>query len=70
MLWRLKRSIYEEQKGAQNKRAMYDLVLSGETPGIIAYSDKDPVGWCALSPRNEYPALERSRVLKKAILRY
>lgn len=65
MLWRLKRSIYDTQKGEQNKLAMYDLVKSGEEPGIIAYAGQTPVGWCALSLRNNYPALERSRVLKK-----
>ncbi len=65
MLWRLKRSIYEEQKGEQNKLAMFDLVKLGKEPGIIAYIDDKPVGWCALSQRDQYPALERSRVLKK-----
>ena len=65
MLWRLKRSIYEDQKGEQNKLAMLDLVKSGNEPGIIAYADEVPVGWCALSQRDNYPALERSRILKK-----
>jgi GNAT superfamily N-acetyltransferase len=66
MLWRLKRSVYDAQKGEQNKLAMYDLVQSGKEPGIIAYLGEEPVGWCALSLRDNYPALERSRVLKKA----
>ena len=65
MLWRLKRSIYEEQKGEQNKNAMLDLVKAGKEPGIIAYLETEPVGWCALAQRYQYPALERSRVLKK-----
>lgn len=65
MLWRLKRSVYEAQKGEQNKLAMYDLVKAEAEPGIIAYLGDTPVGWCALSKRNNYPALERSRVLKK-----
>ena len=65
MLWRLKRSIYEDQKGEQNKLAMFDLVKTRKEPGIIAYADEEPVGWCALSQRDNYPALERSRILKK-----
>jgi GNAT superfamily N-acetyltransferase len=65
MLWRLKRSVYEDQKGEQNKLAMLDLVNSGKEPGIIAFLENEPVGWCALSKRDDYPALERSRILKK-----
>src|SRR5204862_1822324 len=32
--------------------------------GILAYHDGEPVGWCAVAPRADYPALARSRVLK------
>ena len=65
MLWRLKRSTFEKQKGEQNKKAMHDLVLSGKEPGILIYIDDKAIGWCALSERENYPALERSRILKK-----
>ena len=65
MLWRLKRSVFEAQKGEQNKIAMKELVKAGEKPGIIAYLNDEPIGWCALSKRENYPALERSRILKK-----
>ena len=33
-------------------------------PGVIAYHGKEPIGWCAIAPREEYVALERSRILK------
>ena len=65
MLWRLKRSEFEKQKGAQNKAAFKAVVDSGEAPGILAYADGSPIGWCALAPRETYPALDRSRVLKR-----
>jgi GNAT superfamily N-acetyltransferase len=39
-------------------------VEAGETPGLLAYCDGEPVGWCALAPREAYPRLERSRILK------
>ena len=65
MLWRLTRSEFEEQKGEANKRALKRLVDEGETPGILAYRDRRPVGWCAVAPRTSYPALDRSRVLKR-----
>jgi GNAT superfamily N-acetyltransferase len=64
MLWRLSRKQFEAGKGTGNKRAMKALVASGEVPGILAYRGVEPVGWCAVAPRDRYPALERSRVLK------
>jgi GNAT superfamily N-acetyltransferase len=65
MLWRLKRSEFERQKGQANKESMRSLVASGEVPGILAYATEGPVGWCAIAPRESYPGLERSRVLKR-----
>jgi len=64
MLWRLPRSQFESQKGEKNRRAMKALVEAGETPGLIACAEGRPVGWCAVAPRESYPALQRSRVLK------
>ncbi len=64
MLWRLPRKDFEARKGAGNKRAMKAIVSSGEVPGIIAFYGREPIGWCALAPRSQYPALDRSRVLK------
>ena len=65
MWWRLKRSDFERQKGEANKQSMKSLVASGEVPGILAYAQGEPVGWCAIAPRESYPVLERSRVLKR-----
>lgn len=65
MWWRLNRSQFNNQKGEGNKKAMKKLVSSGEMPGIIAYHDGIPIGWCALSQRDSYPVLEKSRVLKR-----
>jgi GNAT superfamily N-acetyltransferase len=64
MLWRVPRKQFEAQKGARNRKAMRRLVASGEEPGLLAYLDGEPVGWCALAPREQYPGLARSRVLK------
>ena len=64
MWWRLKRSVFDKQKGAGNKRAMKAIVRKGEVPGIIAYAGKEPIGWCSVAPRDDFSALERSRILK------
>jgi GNAT superfamily N-acetyltransferase len=65
MWWRLTRSQFFQRKGEANRRALKAIVDSGEIPGILAFSDRQPAGWCAVAPRESYPALERSRVLKK-----
>ena len=64
MLWRLTRKQFEFQKGEGNRQAMKALVDAGEMPGLLAYLEGQPVGWCALAPREDYPALGRSRILK------
>lgn len=64
MWWRLKRSDFERRKGAANRRAIKAIVHGGQVPGILAYRERDPVGWCAVAPRESYPVLERSRILK------
>lgn len=35
---------------------------AGTTSGLIAYLDDEPVGWCAVEPRTEYPRLLNSRI--------
>ena len=64
MWWRLARGEFEKSKGVGNKRAMRQIVRAGQVPGILAYCDEEPVGWCAVGPREWYPVLQRSRVLK------
>lgn len=64
MFWRMSRARFETEKGPGNKRAMKRLVTSGAVPGLLAYLDGAAVGWCAVAPRAEYPALQRSRLLK------
>lgn len=64
MWWRLTRSEFERSKGSANKIAFRRLVDSGAIPGLIAFREGDPVGWCAVEPRQNYAALARSRVLK------
>ena len=65
MWWRLKRSEFEKQKGENNRKALKRIVECGEIPGLLAYADGQPVGWCSVAPREAFGALERSRVLKR-----
>jgi GNAT superfamily N-acetyltransferase len=64
MYWRLSRTQYEGQHGELNHRNIKALVDSGTIPGILAYADDEPIGWCSIAPREEFPTLGRSRILK------
>lgn len=65
MWWRITRSEYEQQKGDGNRAALRALVDGGTVPGILGYDGDDPVAWCAIEPRDAYPVLDRSRVLRR-----
>ena len=50
--------------GAENRRAMKALVDGGTVPGLIGYEDGVPVAWVSLGPREDYPKLRRSPIMK------
>jgi GNAT superfamily N-acetyltransferase len=64
MWFRLKRKEFEEQKGDGNRQSMRTLVDMGTVPGIIAYKGMQPAGWCSVAPREDFPLLSRSPILK------
>jgi GNAT superfamily N-acetyltransferase len=64
MYWRLTQSQFRKQKGAGKKRALRKIVAAGEAPGLLAYAGGEPVGWCAIAPREAYVRLKGSRILK------
>ena len=51
--------------GEPNRMAFKAIVESGIVPGLLAYVDGEPVGWCAVEPRGSYPTLDRSRILAR-----
>lgn len=63
MTWRVKKSVFDKQKGSGNKKAMKKIVTAGSEPGLLAYAEGRAVGWCAVAPREEFIRLEGSRVL-------
>ncbi len=65
MWWRIPRREFVAKKGAANKRAMQRIVAGGAIPGILAYDAGQPIGWCAMEPRERFPQLERSRLLAR-----
>ena len=51
MEWRRPGPDWQREAGEGNRSAMEALVRGGEIPGILAYLDSEPVGWCSVSPR-------------------
>jgi len=65
-MWpRLRQKEFDANSDADNRRAMKEVVASGEEPGLLAYAGGKPVGWVALAPRERLAHLERSRNLKR-----
>jgi GNAT superfamily N-acetyltransferase len=62
MWWRLTGPQYKECRGQANKDAFKAVVESGEVPGILAYSGDEPIGWCAIAPRDAYLRLREERI--------
>jgi GNAT superfamily N-acetyltransferase len=67
MFFRRTSAEFEEgcrNKGAGNRAAFEALVDRRRSPGLLAYLDGRPVGWCSVAPRNEFGRVERSPVTK------
>jgi len=64
MYWRIKRKEFEQNYGAGNKDRLKGIVESGQVPGILAYHQENPVGWCSVAPREDFPVVLRSPTLK------
>ena len=64
MYWRLNRAKFSDMAGEGNRRAFQQIVDSGEVPGLVAYTEGKPVGWISVEPRQVFPVLSRSRILK------
>jgi len=57
---------FRANHGAGNRAALKRIVDAGPAPGLLAYADGQPVGWCAVAPREQYPRVLRSRTTKPA----
>jgi len=46
------------------EQAMRRLCERDDPPGVVAYLDGTPVGWCNIGPRREIPRLVHSRLIR------
>lgn len=63
MYWRLPKKTWKAGQGAGNKRSMKKFVHENRFAGLLAYINGVPAGWCSLGPRENFPVLEKSRIL-------
>ncbi len=65
MFWRLDRGDFKKLRGSGTKEILKGMAKKKQEPGMITYLDNKPVGWCSIGPRENYIALENSRILKR-----
>jgi GNAT superfamily N-acetyltransferase len=65
MFWRLERAEFKKLEGEGAKAMLKGMAEQDEIPGLLAYVDGKPAGWCSVGPRENYRALENSRILKR-----
>jgi hypothetical protein len=63
MYWRKSRGEWNQGTKDVNRAQIKAIIDSGRVPGLLAYVGGIPVGWVSVAPRDEYPTLNRSRVL-------
>jgi GNAT superfamily N-acetyltransferase len=54
---------FDARHGEENRQSLKAIVDAGQVPGLLAYVDGQPVGWCAVAPRSEFGRVQRSRIL-------
>ncbi|HUF01323.1 MAG TPA: GNAT family N-acetyltransferase [Gaiellaceae bacterium] len=63
--WRLRGSAHWDGHGAGNRAALEEEIRGGAEPGLLAYLDGIPVGWCRAGPRESFARLDHSRKLAR-----
>jgi GNAT superfamily N-acetyltransferase len=61
---RLQQREIEELGQGSREQAMRRLCEREHPPGVVAYRDGGPVGWCNIGPRSEITRLARSRLIR------
>ncbi|HKX73805.1 MAG TPA: GNAT family N-acetyltransferase [Acidimicrobiia bacterium] len=64
--WILTGKEFAQATPEERKKLLAGLVANGSEPGLLAYREGNPVGWCAVGPRTRYTRMmsPRSRVYR------
>lgn len=65
MRWRLKSVEFREINSKERQSKLESLIQSNVPVGVAGYHQGKVVGWCSIAPRETYPLLERSTILKR-----
>lgn len=60
----VKYTSWVKRSAKQNKEEKQALVSQGKSHGVLAYDNREPVGWCQFGPREELPRIDRIRNYK------
>lgn len=63
--WLLRGKEASEKWGARGRRRLQGEVRRMTEPGLLAYVDGVPVGWCRVGPREMFDRLEHSATLRR-----
>lgn len=64
MYWRVRARDYPRIQGEQARQKLRELVAAEPPPGLLAYRDGQPAGWCTVAPRPNYTRLRYSTTLR------
>ena len=59
--WTWRASAWDRTSPAERKEHLRAQVEDGAEPGLLAYDGNEPVGWCAVAPRERYGRLTSPR---------
>lgn len=66
MIFRVPREDWDARPVQQNADDMRSLVEGGLRPGLVAYDDGAPVGWCAVAPLTDFVRIAASPFIAEA----
>jgi GNAT superfamily N-acetyltransferase len=62
--WLLRGKEADEAWGTKGRQRLLAEVKGGDEPGLLAYIDAVPVGWCRIGPREKFDRLAHSATLR------
>lgn len=65
MYWRVRNKDFKKRSIAVNRAAFKNIVDEERKPGLLAYVEDQPIGWCSIAPREEFSErINHSHVFK------
>lgn len=62
--FKLSNADWQSTTDSEKERMLCEQVTESPAPGVVAYLDDEPVGWCAIEPRTAYRRILTSKVVR------